>query len=43
MHIYGVGWSPGAYTRPHLSSTYAVLVSELFCVQFEASYDPYIY
>ena len=32
-----------AYTRQLLSSTCAVLVSEPFCVQFVASYDPCIY
>jgi hypothetical protein len=33
----------GAYTRPLLSSTQAVLVSAPFCVQFAKSYDPSIY
>jgi len=37
----------GAYTRPLLSSTYAVLVSEPCRVQFVKyeywSYDPYVY
>jgi len=33
----------GAYTRPLLSSTSAVLVSEPCCVQFVTSYDPSIY
>jgi hypothetical protein len=34
-----------AYTRPLLSSTYAVVVSEPqpCCVKFETSYDPSIY
>jgi hypothetical protein len=30
----------GAYTRPLLSSTYAVLVSEPVCVHFVESHDP---
>jgi hypothetical protein len=33
----------GAYTRPLLSSTQAVLVSEPFCVQFVTTYDPYMF
>jgi hypothetical protein len=33
----------GAHTRPLLSSTSAVLVSEPFSVQFVTIYDPYIY
>jgi len=33
----------GAYTRPLLSSTLAVLPSEPFFVQFVTSYDPSIY
>ena len=33
----------GAYTRPLLTSTLAVLVSEPFYVQFVTSYDPSIY
>jgi len=33
----------GAYTRPLLSSTYAVLISEPFCVHFVAIYDLRIY
>jgi len=33
----------GAYTRPLLTSTSAILISEPVCVPFVTSYDPSIY
>jgi TPR repeat protein len=37
------GHAAGAYTRPLLSSTKAVLVSETFCVPSVTSYHPTIH
>jgi hypothetical protein len=41
--IRGIRRVPESYTRPLLSSTYAVSVSVPLCVQLITSYDPSIY